>query len=87
MRGPRHAFAAVLLAVLACAAITPASAQDYSPGDTFRDCLICPEMVVIPPGSFQMGSTDEDIRSLVSDEGGKREWYFDEMPQDRVTIA
>ena len=27
----------------------------YKPGDTFRDCTYCPEMVVIPPGSFRMG--------------------------------
>ena len=25
------------------------------PGDTFKDCRDCPEMVVIPPGSFRMG--------------------------------
>ncbi|MEZ5471360.1 MAG: SUMF1/EgtB/PvdO family nonheme iron enzyme [Marinicella sp.] len=32
------------------------------PGDTFKDCIDCPEMVVIPAGSFRMGSnkkTDE----------------------------
>jgi formylglycine-generating enzyme required for sulfatase activity len=27
----------------------------YSPGDSFRDCEECPEMIVIPPGSFKMG--------------------------------
>jgi formylglycine-generating enzyme required for sulfatase activity len=26
-----------------------------SPGDTFKDCDDCPEMVVIPPGTFRMG--------------------------------
>ncbi|MQM31525.1 MAG: hypothetical protein CRU78_13775 [Candidatus Accumulibacter phosphatis] len=25
-------------------------------GDSFRDCELCPEMVVVPPGSFEMGS-------------------------------
>lgn len=34
---------------------TAAIAQN--PGSTFRDCPECPEMVVIPEGSFQMGST------------------------------
>jgi formylglycine-generating enzyme required for sulfatase activity len=29
-------------------------------GQTFRDCPDCPEMVVIPPGSFLMGSSDEE---------------------------
>ncbi len=27
----------------------------YKPGDVFKDCPECPEMVVIPPGSFRMG--------------------------------
>ena len=29
-----------------------------SAGRTFRDCAVCPEMVVIPSGSFRMGSND-----------------------------
>ena len=34
-----------------------ASAQEHrKPGATFRDCAECPEMVVIPAGSFMMGS-------------------------------
>ena len=28
------------------------------PGATFRDCPDCPEMVVVPSGTFRMGSTD-----------------------------
>jgi formylglycine-generating enzyme required for sulfatase activity len=28
----------------------------YRPGDVFRDCPECPELVVVPAGSFQMGS-------------------------------
>ena len=28
----------------------------YKPGDVFRDCEVCPEMVVIPDGLFRMGS-------------------------------
>jgi formylglycine-generating enzyme required for sulfatase activity len=46
------------------------------PGRVFRDCAECPEMVVIPAGTFTMGSpADEKDRS--SDEG----------PQHGVTIA
>ena len=45
-------------------------------GDTFRDCAICPEMVVVPSGSFMMGSpADEPSR------------YNNEGPQHRVTIS
>ena len=48
----------VITAVLvAVAVIATASAQDHlKPGETFRDCAECPEMVVIPAGSFSMGS-------------------------------
>jgi formylglycine-generating enzyme required for sulfatase activity len=28
------------------------------PGETFRDCADCPEMVVVPDGEFKMGSTE-----------------------------
>jgi formylglycine-generating enzyme required for sulfatase activity len=46
------------------------------PKDSFKDCPECPEMVVVPAGTFTMGSpTSEGSRS--SDEG----------PQRRVTIA
>ena len=36
---------------------TSTQAQDkLDVGDTFRDCPECPEMVVVPPGSYLMGS-------------------------------
>lgn len=31
-----------------------------SPGEVFKDCADCPEMVVIPSGSFQMGPAKVD---------------------------
>ena len=45
------------------------------PGRMFRDCPECPEMIVIPAGSFLMGSPH--------DEAGR---YKDESPRHRVTI-
>lgn len=41
------------LAIAACSSLT-AMAQDI--GMTLQDCNDCPEMVVLPPGTFQMGS-------------------------------
>lgn len=49
---------------------------NLKPGATFKDCVNCPDMVVIPAGSFVMGSPpDEDGRQ------------GDEDPQHRVTIT
>jgi formylglycine-generating enzyme required for sulfatase activity/uncharacterized caspase-like protein/uncharacterized protein YraI len=41
------------------------SQKRYRPGDVFKDCDDCPEMVVIPPGRFRMGD--------LSGEGGDNE--------------
>ena len=46
------------------------------PGRVFRDCEACPEMVVVPAGSFVMGSP-------ASEEGR----FDNEGPQHRVTIS
>ena len=34
------------------------------PGDVFRDCLACPEMVVVSAGTFLMGSSDDETGRL-----------------------
>ena len=33
---------------------------EHKPGDTFRDCPECPEMVVVPAGEFMMGSPESE---------------------------
>ena len=39
--------------------LKPEAERALKPGDTFRECAKdCPEMVVIPPGEFWMGSPD-----------------------------
>ena len=46
------------------------------PGTKFRDCPGCPEMVVVPSGSFMMGSP-----------GSEEGWHDYEGPVHRVTLA
>ena len=49
--------------------------KTYNPGDVSKDCDACPEMVVVPAGSFTMGSPP-----------GEEGRADDEGPQHRVTI-
>ena len=46
--------------------------EKMRPGKVFRDCTDCPEMVIIPPGSFEMGATNGEA---------------DEKPTHRVSLA
>ena len=67
-----------LLVVSLCESI-PARADDQplKPGQSFADCAVdCPEMVVIPAGSFAMGSPTYETTAK-----------FSEVPQHHVTIA
>ena len=50
--------------------------RERQPGARLRDCEACPELVVVPSGSFTMGSPDS-------------EWgrFNNEGPQRRVTIT
>ena len=63
--------------------LTVPRADGLNPGDVFRDkrkdgsdCPECPEMAVIPAGSFRMGSPDDD-----------RDAFKDERPEHLVTIG
>jgi formylglycine-generating enzyme required for sulfatase activity len=54
----------------------PGRASDLKPGEVFRDCQACPEMVVLPSGSFKMGSPRNEPNHGA-----------DEEPLHSVTIA
>src|SRR5262249_50842614 len=59
-------------------------AEGRKAGQVFRDCPECPEMVVVPAGSFMMGSSASEIAAMV------RTYAFkptEEGPQHRVTIG
>lgn len=93
----------LLLLVSICTLLleTAGAAQDLQPGETFRDCPQCPEMVVIPSGTFQMGSSPSDyqrdllfrppenfVNTLMVWLGfpGTRGFPDAELPQHTVTI-
>lgn len=68
----------IALAALCVPLMGVVSAQEIpaTPGQVFRDCPDCPEMVVVPRGQFTMGSPDSEVGRLKS-----------EGPQHVVTIA
>lgn len=66
--------ASVLPAVAAALSFGIALAADPAPGNTFRDCPACPEIMVVPAGEFVMGST-------LAETG-----HTDEKPQHTVRI-
>src|SRR5579863_375836 len=54
------AAAAILLLVCSAAPSWAAdSAEQRLPGELFRDCADCPELVIAPSGEFDMGSTQK----------------------------
>jgi formylglycine-generating enzyme required for sulfatase activity len=56
--------------------ITEARERALKPKDTFKECMNCPEMVVVPAGEFMMGWPDTE-----------KGYSDNEGPQHKVTIA
>ena len=48
------------MALVSGAATVGAAQAELEPGDRFTECPDCPEMVVVPAGSFLMGSPDSE---------------------------
>ncbi len=71
--------------VWSATAISQAPSATPEPGEVFRDCLDCSEMVVVPAGDFVMGSNDtiyekpeHKVKIANSIAIGRREVIFDE---------
>jgi formylglycine-generating enzyme required for sulfatase activity len=65
-----------LAAVRAAGPLTIAEERSLKPMDSFKECDVCPEMVVVPAGSFMMGSPP-DVEGRFEREG----------PQHPATIS
>ncbi len=64
------------LSIALLTSVSLANLSSHKPGETFKDCLDCPEMVVIPEGHFIMGSSLREFGS-----------FKNEGPQHRVAIG
>jgi formylglycine-generating enzyme required for sulfatase activity len=74
MSKPSNLLFIIMTAVLlACSAVN-AQETPTEAGDVFKECVDCPEMVIIPPGSFTQGY-----------DGGLEERY--EGPRREITIS
>jgi len=61
--------------------LSPERERTLKAGDVFKECSNCPEMIVVPAGSFTMGSPENEIgRPSYKD-------IDDEDPQHEVTIS
>ena len=67
--------AAGVFGAAAAAWFASGSVERFRAGEQLRDCAECPQMVVVPAGSFLMGSPESE-----------EERYDSEGPQHRVTI-
>jgi formylglycine-generating enzyme required for sulfatase activity len=80
-----------IILALACSfttsthAAAQTKAAPRATGTVFRDCRACPEMVVLPAGSFTMGSSAEE-KSWAASHGSSLGSVADEAPQHQVSL-
>jgi len=68
--------------VLFLAVVSLGAHAQAAPGASFRDCMECPEMVMIPAGEFTMGAAPgEEVREHLPDEFRNRS-----IPQRRIKM-
>jgi formylglycine-generating enzyme required for sulfatase activity len=87
---PRLVFSFVALAQISSAqrVVEPTGSNtetNRSPGDVFRECPECPEMVIIPGGDFMMGSSAAE-KSWAASHGASLGAVADESPQHKVSV-
>ena len=64
-----------------------ADPASFVPGQVFSDCASCPEMVVVPAGTFIMGSPESEsgrLRVVYDQEGEAISWTTDDAEQLEV---
>ena len=87
-RGPARLLLSAMIGVSLGGASAFAQAASHEPGEVFRDCPDCEELVVAPPGEFDMGSADKPAEGPVHHVAiakafaiGRREVTFAEWDQ------
>jgi len=78
-------FFGALISAASCLLEIQANDISAKPGTVFRDCPACPEMVVIPGGSFTMGSPASE-KVWATQHGASAESVSDEAPQHPVSL-
>jgi len=83
----------IVLTIFIVLSATPGSSQESSIGESNNPSdkankaeSTISDMVLIPAGEFIMGSSKEEIKSMVSKYGGKAEWFYDETPRRKVYV-
>ena len=66
-------------------ALLVAACAPFPPGTSFRDCPECPEMVVVPAGSFMMGASASEAAGMTGGVRHHGKWAL-ERPRHSVTI-
>jgi formylglycine-generating enzyme required for sulfatase activity len=66
-------------------AVKAVAKANAPPGTVIKDCPQCPEMVVVPAGSFTMGSSLQE-QALASSAGMQTNWTGRESPQHQVQM-
>jgi len=85
MKKPRIILALACGFTTCAHAVAQAKTAPRAPGTVFRDCRACPELVVLPAGSFTMGSSAEE-KSWAASHGSSLASVADEAPQHQVSL-